>query len=203
MNEPMKAPMNTPLQARMDVWQPFVQQRVFRRLMEAFAYPGRIEEIAAANEPVDALTAVLATLLDGEVSLADPEGLVAGEYWPRLEAKAAAPEKADFILAQGARAVSIEPRLGSLESPERSATLILRVAALGQGAAYGLSGPGVNGEDDSRASELRVTGLDPAWLAAREGWVSAFPLGVDFILVDDGRAAALPRTTRIAMKGDR
>lgn len=199
MNESMKKP----LQARMDIWQPLVQQRVFRRLMEAAAFPGRIVAIAEDNDATDALTAVLATLLDGEVSLADPEGLVAGENWPRLETRAAAPEQADFILAQGARALGVEPRLGSLESPERSATLILRVAALGHGAAYGLSGPGVNGEDDRRASELRVTGLDPAWLAAREGWVSAFPLGVDFILVDAGRAAALPRTTRIAMKGDR
>lgn len=197
MNEPMNASMNTPPQSRMAVWQPFAQQRVFRRLMEAFSYPGRVVEITEANEAADALTAVLATLLDSEVSLADPEGLVSQEDWPRLEARAAKPEQADFILAQGARALGIEPRLGSLESPERSATLILRVAALGQGAGYGLSGPGVNG-----SHALHLSGLDPAWLAARATWNSAFPTGVDLLLVDATRIAALPRTTRIHTQGE-
>jgi alpha-D-ribose 1-methylphosphonate 5-triphosphate synthase subunit PhnH len=185
-----------------DLWHPLAQQRIFRRLMDACAYPGRLADLSDAG--AKALSAVLATLLDGEVSLADPDDLVAESDWPRLEARRATPEVADFIVCDGAiapkTAPAFSPRLGTLENPERSATLILRVAKLGGDESRGmrliLSGPGIEG-----TQTLSVDGLAPAWLSARAAWAAVFPLGVDYILVDRERAAFLPRTTQI--KGER
>lgn len=170
------------------IFDPLAQQQAFRRLMDCFARPGRIAEFDG-----DALRSVAATLLDGAVSLADPHGLIAPGDWPKLEARAGAPETADFVVAAGDRAPGFAPRLGTLESPERSATVLLRVRALGRGQRYRLTGPGVNG-----AATLAVDGLDARWIEARAQWVAAFPLGVDLILVDATRAAALPRTTHLA-----
>jgi alpha-D-ribose 1-methylphosphonate 5-triphosphate synthase subunit PhnH len=181
-----------------DLWHPLTQQRIFRRLMTACAYPGRLADLSDSG--ATALSAVLATLLDGEVSLADPNARVAEHDWPRLEARRSPPETADFIVCDGAvappTAPAFAPRLGTLENPERSATLILCVAQLSEDTDHAqpihLEGPGIEGR-----RRLAVTGLDPAWLSARADWVADFPLGLDCLLVDPQRAVFLPRTTQI------
>jgi len=182
-----------------DLWLPPMQQLLFRDLLHAFSYPGQVRTCRAA-EPMTWL-ALLAALLDGEVGLADPHGMVPAGQWPMLEAVPSTPERAAFIIADGARALDFEPRLGSLESPETGATLLLRVAFLGEAAGaehLSLSGPGVRDR-----TGLAVTGLHPSWLKARAGWVAAFPLGVDLLLCDDCRFAALPRTTQVQRRGDK
>lgn len=174
--------------------QPLAQQAVFRQLMRAFSYPGRLQDldIGGGAAPGSALRHVLAALVDGEVTLADPDGLLDADTLTLLEARRASPETAHFVVADGAEAPRFTPSLGTLESPERGATVVLAVADLGNGDdALHLTGPGVDG-----TATLRVRGLDPAWLAARSDWNAGFPLGVDLILVDARRVAALPRTTR-------
>lgn len=181
-----------------DLWLPPMQQLLFRDLLHVFSYPGQVRASHAA-EPMTWL-ALLAALLDGEVGLADPHGMIPDGQWPMLEALPTPPERAAFIVADGGRAPDFEPRLGSLESPETGATLLLRVAALGQapGAVpLSLSGPGVRDR-----TGLAVTGLHPGWLEARAGWVAAFPLGVDLLLCDACRFAALPRTTEVQRRDD-
>lgn len=181
-----------------DLWHPLTQQRVFRRLMDACAYPGRLADLADSG--ATALSTVLASLLDGEVSLADPNALVTEHDWPRLEARRSAPQAADFIVCDGAiappNAPAFAPRLGTLDNPERSATLILCVAQLGEDAKpavqLSIEGPGIKGTQN-----LALIGLNPAWLSARADWVADFPLGVDCILVDARHAVFLPRTTHI------
>ncbi|WP_275096167.1 phosphonate C-P lyase system protein PhnH [Sedimenticola hydrogenitrophicus] len=176
-------------------WEPLTQQFVFRRLLEAFSYPGRVASVAR-TDAAPVLSLLLATLVDAEIALADPQGLIGADDWRRLGARRAAPEKAHFIVARGDLAPAFEPSLGTLESPERGATVVLQVESLGVGAPLSLSGPGIDG-----AATLAVGGLDPTWLARRAAWNSAFPLGVDVILVDGTRLAALPRTTRIKFEG--
>jgi alpha-D-ribose 1-methylphosphonate 5-triphosphate synthase subunit PhnH len=180
-------------------WQPLAQQAVFRQLMRAFSYPGKVEVLCQnAHDTQDAaLPHVLATLLDAEVTLADPDNLLDADLLTLLEARVLVAERAQFIVARADRAPQFTPMLGSLESPEQGATVILRVACVGEGSTLHLSGPGVNG-----SANLQVRGLDPKWLAARSSWNAGFPLGVDMILVDGQRAVALPRTTRISCKGD-
>jgi alpha-D-ribose 1-methylphosphonate 5-triphosphate synthase subunit PhnH len=176
-------------------WSPVTQQFAFRRLLEGFSYPGRVQSVSHLHE-AQALILVLATLLDPSVTLADPHGLITGDEWRRLGDRREAPQSAHFIVARGDLAPTFEPPLGTLESPEKGATVVLRVGLLGEGVAHALSGPGIEG-----VATLAVDGLDPAWLVRRAAWNRAFPLGVDVILVDGASFAALPRTTRIETKG--
>lgn len=179
-----------------EIWSPLTQQRVFRRLMEAFAYPGRIRVLCKEGCD-DALRAVLATLADAGTGLADPAGLLAADDWRRLAARRVPPEHAAFVVLRGDAVADFQPALGTLESPEGGATLVLRVATLGQGSRLRLNGPGIDGE-----SVLEVTGLNAAWLRRREAWNSGFPMGVDLLLVDDRHVAALPRAIRIRNTGE-
>jgi alpha-D-ribose 1-methylphosphonate 5-triphosphate synthase subunit PhnH len=179
--------------AGLDVWQPALQQRVFRRLLDCFACPGRIASSGDSDRA--ALVTLLATLLDGETSLADPHRLIATADWPKLQARRDSAESAAFVVADGTRAPDFSPQLGTLESPERGATVVLTVTALGEGQPLRLSGAGIDGY-----SELAVSGWHPDWIDARADWVAAFPLGVDVILCNGARFAALPRTTHIEME---
>lgn len=180
------------------IWRADVQQRVFRELVQAFSRPGDIREIGHYVDGAVARRAVLATLMDGETTLADPHGQIAPADWPLLQAKSGASEHARYVAADGGRAPDFEPALGSLESPEFGATVLIEVASLGQGEiSLELAGPGIDGQQ-----QLSVAGLHPAWLARRAEWVHGFPLGVDLLLSDASRIVALPRTTRlIEMKG--
>ena len=185
--------MNATDMTGLTVWQAHTQQRLFRRLLDAFAYPGRLFD--AADSGTTARLAILATLLDAEVDLADPHGLITPEDRMRLMA-AAAPEQARFVVADGARAPDFTPARGSLESPEFGATLVLEVRQLGTGTPFLLTGPGIESQN-----RLALQGLHPAWVAQRADWVSAYPLGVDVILCDATHFAALPRTTHIVWEG--
>jgi alpha-D-ribose 1-methylphosphonate 5-triphosphate synthase subunit PhnH len=184
--------------ASADIWLPSMQQRVFRGLMEAFSYPGRIT--ACADMGVPAWMVVLGALVDGAVTLADPQQLLSADIWPMLEARRAAPETAGFILLDGGQAPDIFPCLGTLEAPETGATLLLRVGALHSDQAgelrLQLRGPGIR-----QPLSIGVEGLHPAWLEARNEWVSAFPLGVEMVLCDAHRFVALPRTTLMQTGG--
>lgn len=178
----------------MTTWQPYPQQQIFRGLLNAFSYPGRIEECVFRTEP--AWLAILSALVDGEVTLADPQQLLSAEDWPKLEARRAAPETADFILLDGSGAPTVFPNLGTLDMPEGGATLLLRVEALHGGEAgqlrLQLNGPGIR-----QQIFIGVNGLHPAWIETRNDWVSGFPLGVEMVLCDAQRYVALPRTTHI------
>jgi alpha-D-ribose 1-methylphosphonate 5-triphosphate synthase subunit PhnH len=182
----------------LDVWHPATQQAIFRRLLDCFAHPGRIE--ACSDTERVPLTALLATLLDAETSLADPHHLIETSDWPKLEVRSGTTERAAFVVANGALAADFTPCLGTLESPEHGTTLLLLVSALGEQAQQGsqclkLNGPGIAG-----TLKFAVSGLHPNWLAARADWVSGFPLGVDLILCDSRSFTALPRTTHIELE---
>jgi alpha-D-ribose 1-methylphosphonate 5-triphosphate synthase subunit PhnH len=186
--------LDTPKPA--SIWHPALQQSLFRRLMDAFAYPGRILPLPALNAG-ETLVAVLATLVDGSVSLADPAGLLVDEEWSRLEAQRAVPEAARFVAARGEASADFTPALGSLENPHMGATLLLQVTALGEGQPLRLTGPGVDGK-----TLLRVSGLNPAWLERRREWNAGFPMGVDLLLLAPNHVAALPRSCQINLQGD-
>lgn len=174
-------------------WLAIRQQSAFRQLLDAFAYPGRVCELDSA---ADALPLLLATLVDGSVTLADPHALIVADDWRRLGVLRATPEVAQFIVMPGDRPPDFQPGLGSLENPEQGATLILRTAELNRGHTLYLTGPGI--EDQT---VLRVSGVDPAWWTLRAQCNVAFPLGVDMLLISGQQIAAIPRTTHIAIQG--
>lgn len=176
------------------VWQPATQQNLFRQVLNVMAQPGTLGDLSAQLGKTSAAMGILATLSDGTISLADPHHLIRNSDWRFLEAKAASPDSASYIICDGQLVPNFNPRLGSLESPELGATLVLVVEALGRGELeLTLSGPGVEGQ-----RTLLCTGLNLDWIKAREKWNAAFPMGVDLILTDPTRVVAIPRTTRIA-----
>lgn len=182
------------------IWQPDSQQKQFRLLLEAMSRPGECYAIATIPEDGSVALSVLATLLDAEVSLADPDDLLRIEDWPMLQAKPELSEQADYILCDGAHPPDFIPKIGTLACPEQSATLLLVVEELGQAInsqsalKMKLTGPGI-----AASSILSISGLNPEWLSVREDWNDSFPLGVDWILVDRARITALPRTTKVEL----
>ena len=81
---------------------------------------------------------------------------------------------------------------GSHETPERSATLILQIAALGTGARYRLSGPGLR-----EPALLAAGGLPAGFAALWQRNHALYPCGVDIILCAGTTLAALPRSISI------
>ncbi|MFU8847903.1 MAG: phosphonate C-P lyase system protein PhnH [Opitutales bacterium] len=181
-------------QSALAFWSASLQQRSFRQLLNAFSYPGRIErisdEVASLENP--ALRLLLATLVDGEVTLCDPHDQLTPLDWTRLEARRAKVDTAQFIALIGSKPVDFSPTLGTLESPERGATLIIGVDRFGEGMKLTMQGPGIDGSE-----RVQVAGLSPEWLIQRKAWNAAYPLGVDIILHDQSHFMAIPRTTTL------
>ncbi|MBW1860755.1 MAG: phosphonate C-P lyase system protein PhnH [Deltaproteobacteria bacterium] len=178
------------------IWEEPVQQQVFRGLLTAMSRPGQVVDISEHLAGHPTFLVVLATLVDGMVSLSDPHKMIGPEFWPLLQAKRAGVGKAGFVTFFGHQAPprDFDPQLGELASPESGATLIIIVDTIGaeHDMTLLLSGPGVDG-----SRELYVSGLHRSWIDRREEWTKHFPLGVDLILVDAGRMAAIPRTTKV------
>lgn len=175
------------------IWQPGTHQSVYRKLLHATSYPGTVEEL---GEP--AWLSLLATLCDDAVTLADPGELIDERAREFLRARAGEANSADFVLLDAGTAPRTEfvPRLGDLENPEFGATLVLVGECIGEGPLrLRLSGPGVESEWD-----VAVTGFHPAWFKRRDDWVATFPLGVDVLICDRQRVAALPRTTSVKLE---
>ncbi len=181
-----------------DIWDPAKQQKLFRSLLDAFSYPGRITQCATAS--TSSWFALLSTLVDGQTTLADPHKLIEESQWPKLEAHRASPEVAAFVVVDGSRTPEFMPSLGTLEAPEYGATLMLRVTSLND-AGIGtirlqLSGPGIQ-----KPMIIGVEELHADWITSRNDWVSTFPLGVELVLCDANSFVALPRTTLITVGG--
>ena len=177
------------------IWTPDVQQQNYRSLLNAMSRPGRVNPMLWLEQDSACATAILATLLDGEVSLSDHDDLLCDDDWPLLQAENADSVIADYILCDGKKAPDFEPRLGTLTCPELSATVILQVDSLvAGGLQLRVTGPGVDGD-----LCCSVSGLHPEWLSRRETWVCSFPLGVDLLLVDRAGVLALPRTTQVEL----
>jgi alpha-D-ribose 1-methylphosphonate 5-triphosphate synthase subunit PhnH len=178
-------------------------QAVFRAVLDAMARPGRIVDVAgpfSVPPTLDpAAAAVCLTLVDFETPLwldaagATPEAI---EY---LEFHCGAPMVDDagaarFALVTDASSLTTLDCFdaGTDEAPDRSATVIVQVAALGGGRGRRLRGPGI-----ARDTRLDVRGLPAAfWAGWRENH-ARFPRGVDVILSAGTTLAALPRTTAV------
>jgi alpha-D-ribose 1-methylphosphonate 5-triphosphate synthase subunit PhnH len=173
-------------------------QRCFRAVLEAMSRPGRVVEAGEGLAPpaplAPAAAAVLLTLVDADTPLWLDAGADA-VAWARFHC--GAPIIGDLAAAAFALATGVPPALEALdagtdEEPHRSATLILQVAALGEGAGWALTGPGIEAEH-----RLRVDGLPGGF---REAWAAnhqKFPRGVDVVLCAGTRLAALPRSVAL------
>lgn len=173
-------------------WQPTMQQTMFRSLLNAFSYPGLTTELTDANSSL----AILATLVDAETTLADPDQLLSDLTKTRLNTSIVDTDKANYIIARGDLSPSFTPQLGTLESPESGATVIVLVDSFTDSGRWCLSGPGIE-----QSLYVDISGLESSWLHTRNIWCRDFPLGVDLILTDQKRCLALPRSTLIVDMG--
>ena len=178
------------------IWQPLNQQAVYRAVLTAMSFPGRVLDIGELLEGARAELGVLACLVDEMVTIADPDSRLTDAERRLLSAAALAPaDDADYVLFDGSTAPleNYQPRIGTIYRPEVASLLILTVGAVGEGeTAVTLTGPGVPTE-----KTVSLSGLHPDWLTARNRWRSNFPTGADFVFCDATRIAAIPRTTEV------
>jgi len=184
-------------------------QAVFRSVMDAMARPGSLQRVAAvsgAPEPMMRATAAIAlTLFDHDTPIwLDPPMRETTSVAKWLKFHTSAPVVADssicsFAVIGDAAALPGLDRFsfGSNEYPDRSTTLILQVESLTDGAALELRGPGIDGTATLQAR------IQPANLFERLAInATLFPRGIDVVLVADDAIVAIPRTTRLAAKGE-
>ena len=184
-------------------------QSTFRSVMDALARPGSVQRIVAtsgAPSPVmPGAAAIALTLFDHDTPVwLDAAMSETSDVTKWLKFHTGAPVIADssicsFALLGDARSLPALDRFafGSNEYPDRSTTLILQVESLTDGPSFELRGPGIDGTAALRAM------IQPTDLFDRLAINAAlFPRGIDVVLVADDAIVAIPRTTRLAAKGD-
>jgi alpha-D-ribose 1-methylphosphonate 5-triphosphate synthase subunit PhnH len=184
-------------------------QTTFRSVMDAMARPGSVQPIVAtAGTPAAMMrgtAAIALTLFDHDTPIwLDPVMSETSDVAKWLKFHTSAPVIQDpsicsFALIGDPSALSDLDRFsfGSNEYPDRSSTLILQVESLTRGPAVELRGPGIEGVATLQAA------LAPSDLFERLAInAGLFPRGIDVVLVHDDAIVAIPRTTRLAAKGD-
>ena len=183
-------------------------QSTFRSVMDAMARPGSVQRIVATAGTPSAMmrgaAAIALTLFDHDTPVwLDPVMSETSDVAKWLKFHTGAPIVGDcsiasFALIGDANALPSLDRFafGTNEYPDRSTTLILQVGSLTEGPALELRGPGIDGAALLRAS------IQPQNLFERlEINVALFPRGIDVVLVHDDAIVAIPRTTRLIVKG--
>lgn len=184
------------------------QQPIFRALLAAISYPGRIHTAHGPAGVADVVT----TLVDRQVSLADPFDALPAALWRWLGIAATDAAKAQYIVCPGQDSPSFQPQIGTLDSPETGATVIIPVPELTALSAVSadetdamyIAGPS---RLDPKVRGLRAKGLHGDWLSKRAEWHTAFPLGTDWFFVAPATEgsfaiAALPRSCAAAAEFD-
>ena len=182
-------------------------QAIFRKVMDAVARPGTIQDLSFAPDAPAGLDraagAVALTLFDFETTVWLDPALRGGEAETWVRFHCGCPLAADTGLAAFAIVTDLaqSPALaafdqGDAKYPDRSTTLIIQLPDLQGGPTVVLTGPGVNGE-----AELGLPGLPPGFWDQVETNHIQFQFGVDLLFVAGDRLTALPRSTRINIKG--
>ncbi|WP_342358872.1 phosphonate C-P lyase system protein PhnH [Terrarubrum flagellatum] len=177
----------------------FDSQSIFRGVMNAIAYPGRIHQLTRLPDRPAALApataAVALTLCDFETPLwldktaSTPAALAYVRFHcgaPVVEAS----NGARFAIVGDAQGM---PRLsafdiGEDQYPDRSATLIIQTPSLTDGPRRRWTGPGIRDAIDVSIAGLSDWFWDD-WTMNRE----LYPLGVDVIFTSGDSIIGLPR----------
>ena len=181
----------------------FQSQAAFRALLAALSEPGMLQQVAGEITPPEGLATATATALltlaDYETPVWLPEALRNGPAgaWLRFHCGAALvddPADATFAVIDG---TADQPKLsafdlGTDQFPDRSTTVFVQVAALENGPALTLAGPGILGSRTITPQGLRAGFTDEL----RENR-ALYPLGVDVLLVHGEGLIGLPRSTQV------
>lgn len=180
----------------------FQSQAAFRLVMDAMAQPGCIVDLGHAVQaptPLEpAAAAYLATLADYDtpVWFEDSDADTAAS-WLTFNTGAAItedPSTASFAVLSKNSPVSGWPKfpMGSLPYPDRSATLLLPVESLRDGALLTIRGPGIE-----TVATIASRGLPDGFTETMAINATRFPLGFDLLMTCGSELLALPRTTRL------
>lgn len=179
-------------------------QAVFRAVLDALSRPGRLQTLDASDglqapAPLSrGLTALLLTLLDAETSLHLDGPLASDAAWMYARfhtgVQPAEREAADFVAVRAADARLDNLRLGTDESPQHGATLIVDTTTLA-GQSLVLSGPGIE-----HTQRIGLCGLSTAFWQQRIAQEKHFPRGVDLLIVCGSQLIAVPRSTHIRLE---
>jgi alpha-D-ribose 1-methylphosphonate 5-triphosphate synthase subunit PhnH len=171
---------------------PVEAAHAFRAALGAMARPGTVHRVRGARPPAPlspAAGALALTLADGDTPLwlapsLDHEAVRA---WIAFHAGApfGPPGEARFAFGRWDELPLDAFAVGTPEYPDRSATLVVEVDAIGR--AHRLTGPGIE-------TEAWLTVLDPGFFRANR---ARFPLGLDVFLACGDRLAALPRAVLV------
>jgi alpha-D-ribose 1-methylphosphonate 5-triphosphate synthase subunit PhnH len=175
-------------------------QAIFRHILNATAYAGRIETIDIALTPPAGLgvaaAALLLTLTDDDVSLRLSSASHARlAHWLRFHCGCplVTGERLDTAFALVGVGEDCPPLDSALladpERPDLSTTLVLECEALEGGAPMRATGPGIDG-----VLTLAPKGLPAGFRAEREALRPLLPLGVDIYLTAGRQLMALPRS---------
>lgn len=177
----------------------------FRAALGALARPGLSRSLPAALDPPRPLTPELAALAlalaDGDTPLwLDGPLAAASDVADYLRfhtgaAIVADPARAAFALVSDPTARLDLARFadGTDEYPDRSATLVLALAALDDGEPFAVEGPGVRG-----IAVFAARPLPPGFAEALAANRARFPRGIDLLLAAPGRVLGLPRSARVS-----
>lgn len=177
-------------------------QRVFKSVLTAMSFPGRVVELrdlVPAPAPMSAdLTAVVLALADMDTPLwLDAAGQSSSRLTDFLSFHTGAPlvsspSDASFGVVTDPSALPPLDHFpqGSDEEPDKSATVIIQVNGFDNGPVWTLTGPGIDGERD-----VQIDGLPESFAQDCQANHHRFPKGVDIVLVQGGQIVALPRTT--------
>ncbi|MHC9297436.1 phosphonate C-P lyase system protein PhnH [Mycobacterium sp. LTG2003] len=181
-------------------WDPVHDSRsVFLACMRAMCAPGTPVELPirpgiSTVAELDCAAAVLLALLDRGLTLGVTGSSAAYDITTTVAgtcgAAAGDVEDSDWVLVHGPAADAISrARRGSRLTPENGATLV--VAASGEPAPVGLSGPGI------AATTTAHIALDAVAVHALAAANAAPPRGVDVFIVDGECLIALPRSVSL------
>ena len=186
-------------------------QKGFRTILDCMSRPGKIgnvreqtKKVSLVIESLPATFVTALTLLDREVTFS----IIGGDTQKMEEfftaytmATKECIQKADylFITKQASKEQILstfqQVKIGTLENPQESATIILETESLESSGKLLLTGPGIK-----HSEEVSIAGFEQ-WLEVRYEANKEYPLGSDMILLD-GKAdvMCLPRTTVIKIR---
>ncbi|MCM3762205.1 phosphonate C-P lyase system protein PhnH [Alkalihalobacillus oceani] len=185
-------------------------QTVYRKVVNATSRPGQLadlaEEVALLEEdgkndcPVSFLLLAL-TLFDQEVTftvMSQKAEVISRIINQFTYAKPVDIAQADYILIlqdaeEGALQEAImQAKSGTLKDPHTSATLLVEVEEVTNNQTWQLKGPGI------RSTAFIDVKANEEWFELRKTKNREYPLGIDFIFIDQQhQLLSLPRTTQI------
>lgn len=182
-------------------------QKVYRKLLDSMSKPGVINNI---KDEVDKLD-VYSDLSKGLMTLSYTLLNIESKFYTKNEndknyiklrtlGKSVNINEAEFIIIDYKKYSKEEilnllekVQIGTLENPHLGATIIIKVSKISSDKKYIFKGPGIK-----NITYIDIEGIDIDFFKKRKELVYDYPLGFDFIFIDNNEnLLCLPRTTKV------